>query len=404
MANLTLERRLVQALESARAEPGNHTVVLKEQAGGRTLHRVLPPGEPFHKGFLDFGRYEAYAVSASPVLRHRLNEQLKTGVGEGRDHFTVHVTVAFRVAQPGVLAERVAEDPLGLLDAEIRSLLRDWASTLSLETLADADFDAEDDFLHSRGTLGRAGEPSRFEAVQDLAAALGLEVGSLTLTREYSAADWDAENRVLEERRQRKIKMARHETDLLSTEHDAIRDAYRTLGQARVEKIQAGMVGVQSLVEQLDVALANVAKDTTTPRDLREAVRELVGAAHEMSVLLSPDAALAESPDRPALGPHPTSGRLPGAGGPLLVREVQRMVEVLQGLDCSAGRRTGVAGRILHVLAEICLASEARNGRLDEHAEELRRYCDDIEVEKAIQDPEQLRYLRRFREPENLRD
>ena len=274
MANLTLERRVVQALDSARSVPGHHTVILKEEAGGRTLHRVLAPGEPFRKGLLErLGHYEAYAVSASPVLRHRFGEQLKTGTGERRD-----------VAQPAVVAERLTEDPLGTLDAEIKSLLRDWASTLSLDALERPGFHAEDDFLHDRH--GRAG-PSRFETVQDLAAALGLEVQRVELIREFSVAGQEIGEQVVAEERKRKVERARQPTEVLKAEHEEALRHFRAMGPARVQQIEAAVSGVRSLVNRLDDALANVAQDTRTAGELRQAVRELVGASQAMTNSMS---------------------------------------------------------------------------------------------------------------------
>ena len=218
MANLTLERRLVTRLAGPGAQAGYHTVIFRQEAGGRISHRILPAGEPYRPKLLErFGTYEAYAVSANPVLRHRLNEQLKTGVGGRRDVFSVHVTISYRVSQPGLLVERIEEDPLGLLEAEVKTLLRDWASTLSFDELADQRFDAEADFLDSRqGGSGGSGR-NRLERLQDFAAVMGLEVDSLGLTREYSVEDWKVHQDVLDQERARLRNDATHATEFQKT-------------------------------------------------------------------------------------------------------------------------------------------------------------------------------------------
>jgi hypothetical protein len=404
MSNLTLERRLVTRLDRPRSQTGHHTVIFREEAGGRTPHRVLSPGEPYRPSLLErFGRYEAYAVSASPVLRHRLNEQLKTGGGERRDVFSVHVTVAYHVAQPGVLAERLEDDPLGLLEAEVKTLLRDWASTLSYDALADPLFDAEAHFLQSRQGAERFAGRSRLERLQDLAAALGLEVERVDLTREYSVEDWKVRQGVLDEERQRIRNEARHETEVQGTEHEGEIEARRAVGKARVQGIEHGMRGLKSLIDGLDDALSNVARNTNTPRDLRDAVREVMAASAEMSTILSPRTALPEASGRPVLAAQ----ALP-AGGPAeqdlaLAREVRRMQEVVRALNCTPAQRAGLAGRILHVLAELCLAQESSNGDLEERLEEVGRFCNEIGIEHAIRDPGQFSYLQRFREPDKLR-
>lgn len=405
MSNLTLERRLVQALDSARSVPGHHTVILKEESGGRALHRVLPPGEPFRKGFLErFGHYEAYAVSASPVLRHRFGEQLKTGAGDRRDLFSVHVTVAFHVAQPAVVAERLTEDPLGMLDAEIKSLLRDWASTLTFDVLGEQGFDAEEDFLHAR--QGEAGR-SRFETVQDLAAALGLEVQRVELTREYSADDWDVARRRLSEVRERDLEGERIKTQIQKTEHDQEVELRRELGQNRLHQLRRGREVLSSLVSRLDLALENVAQDTRTATDLRHAVQELVGATHEMSAVLREGVALPEASNGPALPVQAGAGQLTGARQPLLIQEVHRMVDVLRSLECTPVERAGLAGRIVHVLGALCLSRESQNGDLETHVQELTNYCDRIGLDRAIDaagDVEVYTYFQRLRQPESLRE
>lgn len=404
MANLTMERRLVTRLDRPRSETGHHTVIFREEAGGRTPHRVLSPGEPYRPTLLErFGRYEAYAVSASPVLRHRLNEQLKTGVGARRDVFSVHLTVAYHVSQPGVLAERLEDDPLGLLEAEVKTLLRDWASTLSYDDLADPRFDAEAHFLQARQGSERLGGRSRLERLQDVAAAVGLEVERVDLTREYSVEDWEVRQRVLEEERNRIRNEARHETEVQGTDHEGEIEARRAVGKARVQGIEHGMRGLKSLVDGLDDALSNVARHTNTPRELREAVREVMAASTEMSAMLSPQTALPETSGPPGATAQFLPAARPAEQEPALAREVRRMQEVVQALDCAPAQRAGLVGRILHVLAELCLTQESSNGDLEGRLEEVKRYCEEIGVERALRDPAQLSYLQRFREPDKLR-
>jgi hypothetical protein len=175
------------------------------------------------------------------------------------------------------------------------------------------------------------------------------------------------------------------------------------VGKARVQGIEHGMRGLKSLIDGLDDALSNVARNTNTPRDLRDAVREVMAASAEMSTILSPRTALPEASGRPVLAAQ----ALP-AGGPAeqdlaLAREVRRMQEVVRALNCTPAQRAGLAGRILHVLAELCLAQESSNGDLEERLEEVGRFCNEIGIEHAIRDPGQFSYLQRFREPDKLR-
>lgn len=397
MANLTLERRLVTKLDEPRSRAGHYTVIFREESGGRVLHRVLDAGEPFRPRWLErLGRYQAYAVSANPVLRHHLSKQLKTGVGERRDVFNVDVTIAFRVSRADLLAEGLEGDPLGQLETELKTLLLEWASTFSFDMLADRSFDAEAHFLQSRLGTDRAAGKSRSKRLRDFAAVLGIEITEVDLTREFSMDDWGAARVKLEQERLREVEDERQKSRIQATEHAKEIQACEAFGRAQVNTLEV-------LVAGFGHALDNVARDTNTPSKLREAVRQILQARSDISAAHFSQVALSERSERPALSAGGGRGQRSSGDGSALVREVRRMQEVAGDLDCSPAERIGLVGRLLHVLAELCLVDESRNGNLDEHSGELGRYFEHIRIESAIREPDHLSFLRRYREPQTLR-
>jgi hypothetical protein len=403
MANLTLER-LVERLEAPRARAGYSTVIFKEDSRGRTLHRVLASGEPYRPGVLErLGCYEAYAVSANPVIRHRFSEQLGNGIGQKRVGFTSHVTLSFRVSQPDVLVERLEDDPLGLLEAEAKGLLRDWSATVTYEALLDPEFDVAAEFLGAREGGEQGASRHHLERLQEVGAAVGLLLEHVDISRQSSIRDIETGEDLVEEDRKQAVEEARALTRWKGAEAEAALNVLDASGRARVRAIEAGTEVIQSVVARFDNALANVARDTSTPQKLREAVREVLSLRDEIFGTLSLAAAPSALDGRALTGGGAEPARLAAGARPALGGEVDRLLEVVGSLDCTPAERSALVGRILHVLAELCLAGEDRNGALQENLNEVTSYCERIGLERVLAEPAQLSYFRRFHEAETLR-
>jgi hypothetical protein len=411
MANLTLEKRLVRKLGDPRTDPGCSVVVYKEGRGGRELFQTLPPGQAFRPGLKDrwFARYDAYGVPADPSLRHRFSRQLMVGVGRARDDFSLKVGVDYRVAHPEVLVERVDRDPLGSLEAGIADVLERRASMLSLQELMDEDFDFEGYVLEVRAHAPRSGEEPSAERFRELAREVGLELLRVEITRYHSsgvigrgkdiaetqgqaevdevALEVNADLEVVRLRKEQEVEPLRQEIEYL-----------KQIGKNRIRSLERGNDFLDSVTGSIEVALANVAKDTGTAHALREAVRELVAARDEIGQALTSPAAL------PA-GSTSSERALPQTGNtvPALATELTQLLGVVDALDCPVAEKSGLAGRILHVLGELCIHGSSADGRLDDYLADLAQFCSSIDVVAALVDERQSRYLQRFRDGDRLR-
>lgn len=399
MSNLTLEHNLVRPLGAPRTEPGHHVVVYREGGEGRSFYQALPRGEPFRPRLLDrlFGSFVGYAVNAGSGLRHRFNDQLETGTGDRHDVFKVHVTLVYRVAAPEALVDRLSDDPLGSLESEVRNVFRRRTSQLPYEDLVDRGFDLESFLLGGGGRHDEA-EADVLDRFRALAQGFGIELEGVEVTRTYSARKTDSASRVVG---------AGYDTAANVAEVRGLQfvEAARIQGENELEELRGQRRKLEAQTRrQIDVLdsvagglkeiVRNVSQDTRNVTEVRKLLGELTRARADFDALVAPPTPALPSA-RAALGA--------AAGGGVLGRELERLLEVTAGLDLERADRAGLEGRLLHVVAEVRLASDSGGERLEEHASELHRYSDTIGLQAAVSTEEQRRYLVRFRDPETIR-
>lgn len=378
MANLTEQKRLVWNLGQPRPEPGHHVVVYRETGEGRVFYDTVLRGQTFRPPLKDRwrGSFVGYAVKAGEGLRHEFNEQFETGVGDEHDSFNLHMKLIYRVGEPPVLVERLSEDPLGTLEREILSVFHHKASKLHYQDLIDEHFDIGFYFLGSEARGQRSNDSDDLELFRGLAREFGIELDRVEVTRSYSAKKKGWGEVVVDVDRTKKV-------DVL---------------KAQSAKEVASVVEQGKRQTKLSNAIADrltgIANDAGTVGELRELLTEITSTPEGIGGIIGPQRSLAGSPEHKAL---------PTGRSSTLREELQRMLEVVEDLKCSACDRTTLMGRILHVLAELCLGEESVDGRLERYVDELGRHCEAIDLVRTLSIQEHHRYFGRFRDPETVR-
>lgn len=379
MTNLTVGKRLVQNLGSPRSKPGHQVVVYREaRAGGKVYYRTLSESEAFRPRWLDrFGAsFVGYAVPAGGGLRHRFSEQFDTGAGDDHDIFTLDLTLIYAVVEPALLVDRLSEDPLGALEAEVRSVCQRRASKLRYDDLIDPRLDVADHFLRGGREAVEAGAVP-LERFKTFARDFGVQLDQVEVTLFFSASRIGKGREFVEIGRNTRVDLARA--------HSANEVAAVVAQGVRYRQV------LDSMATGLQTVITNLAKDVATVPGLGELVTEVSRARDQLESAIgaNPQTLLVENGGAGAL--HGSAG-----GHGALGAELRRMLEVVAGLEISAVRRAVLRGRILHLLAEVCVAEHSEPGGLESYVEELGRWCDEIELSGVLTSEEQRRYFRRL--------
>lgn len=376
MANLTLEKRLVQNLGRPRAEPGHHLVVYKETDKGAVFYKFVPRSERFRPRLFDrwLGSFIGYAVAAGTSLRHRFAEQLDTGIGDNHDIFNLHVTLSYQVADPQALVERLSEDPLGTVENEIRNVFKRRASELRYGELLNERYDIESHFL--RGVEDET-KQSALERFQDLAREFGIGLDRVEVTRTYSIHKFTTGREVVESQRETRVRMQ------------------RAWGENQVAAIEAQGARQRQLLAAIGQRLVGMAGDAEAVKELRNLVEEVSRDGDQFTGILGSKTAPDGTPDRKVLETANSHGPLGNV--------LQRMLEAIGGLEWDSSKRTVLAGRILHILAELCLGKEPTEDRLETYLAELATYCTASDLVQAIESEDQRHFFGQFRNAEIVR-
>jgi hypothetical protein len=375
MGNLTLEKRLVWEMGEPKPEPGHQVVVYKEQGKGRVFYQTLSRGEVFRPplGGRFFGKYFAYAVSANNSLRHRFTEQLETGVGERSDVFQLHVVLTYRVHDAAALVDRLMDDPLGSLEAEIRNVFRNRVSKMHYAQLADDGFDIEGFFLHGAGR--GADNLERFE---NLAQEYGIELTRVELTRSFSAASKTSAR-----------KMVRIDEEAMVGVHSA-----RSRHQIRAAQEEGNRQ--QELLGTIGSRVSELAKNSATIGELKELMGQIGPAQGQIGGVYDGQTALpaAEGAARRALASGSPQGSLLDA-----VHEMFQMVGEV-AFDPSEQRTLG--GTLLHIFAEV-FASDAAGDELERYLADFGDHCSAIDLTTRFSTQKQQQYFGQFRDAKTVR-
>jgi hypothetical protein len=378
MANRTLEQKLVKELGEPRPEPGHHVVVYKEVGEGRVFYQTLPRGQVFRPPLKDrlLGRYFAYAVPSGSSLRFRFTEQLQTSVGNGGDTFILRLMLTYRVGEPATLVDRLSDDPLGSLEEEVKSVLQKYASKLQYEHLMDERFDIEGYFLHSSGGGRDRSGVDNLDRFQALAEEFGLELNRVEITRNFSVATTEAASGLVRRAEAHKL------------------DVAKVQGEHQIQIIRDQGRRQRALLDGVSGQLDSIIRNAESIDEIKDLLTEVSQAPEAISGAFGARPVLPVSPDRKVL----ESGGTFGSFG----EEVQWMLQVVQGLAASSAEKRGLAGRMLHIFAAICMA-EGPGDELEHHLAELGHYCRVIDLIDKISNIEEQEYFAQFRDADSVR-
>lgn len=407
MGNLTREQGIVRDLGEPRPVPGHSLVVFREEVGGRIFHQKLQSGERFRPGPVERFRksFFGYAVSEDPELRYRFSHQVRSGGFDAADDYTLHVSLLFHVEDPGVVAEKVASDPLARIRDEIESVLERQALSIPYQEVRSEAFDPGAEFLNGRGASGEeATSTTNLVRFQAFARHLGIALADVEITRRLPAGDQEVQNHTLREERQRAKNTESGKTEKQELEHEGELDARKARLRNRTRAIERATEVFDKGAEQLTSVLEHIAHNTDSARALRDTIQEFgkLRAEIESGLLayqhspVAPGISVLEgSVSQPLLGPA-------GHGEPL-ARELRKMAEILPGLDCRPSEIRGLAARVLHLLAELSLGQGADEAKLTAYHDDLHHYCRSIGISQAFQTTEQSDYVRRLWDLERMR-
>src|SRR3569623_299571 len=135
--NLTLKSEIVRPVTEVNPVPG-HDLVVFERIGtyGHRFHSLVPPDQGLRKGLmgmLGLTNFVAYAVTQDSDLRYEFTREVTTWDQAGS--FTLRCTLTFGVADPKLLVEQLARDPLKRLERMAGDLFANAASRVDWTTI-----------------------------------------------------------------------------------------------------------------------------------------------------------------------------------------------------------------------------------------------------------------------------
>src|SRR4051812_49079092 len=186
---LTEDRRVAWKIQGIGPDPAHTLVVFKKVGTGKTLHKILKPGEVLKRRWGESSdSFVAYAVSNDENLRHPYTrkyqwvEQTKT--------FTLHFNLHFGVPDALALALHLeGGDPLQSLEDEVAKVLSATARQLPWETIRQETPDFGLSLLAAESTEGLGERRVNFERLRDFAAKRGLDLRHIDITRSLTEVD-----------------------------------------------------------------------------------------------------------------------------------------------------------------------------------------------------------------------
>jgi len=405
---LTEEKRIAWKIQGIGPDPAHTLVIFKKAGTGKTVHKVLRPGEPLKLGLLQSAdSYEAFAVSANRNLRHEFSR--KYGAVGQTWTFTLHFDLHFEVSDAERLALcLVSEDPLQRLEKEVARLLSATARHLSWESMKREGEDFGRRLREAETTDGQGERKTNFQRLQSFAGDLGFELWNVEITRTLTEADVEED---LTKRRNERLKVvARSERDL-EAERDQLEHERELLrNRLKLERDIVNAQGQQALqgMERLRMVLDGITKEGL--RGLSQAVGGVRSFPAINDALLE-----IRTIQSSLMGLSSGASSVPAldaAGSPVLqVAEVRRPSDPLErlvteafqqmrALDGNPADKRRILAIILHLVAEAALGREGDENYLEGCRENLKQEL--YPLESALEE-EQRDFLRRITDLEELR-
>lgn len=390
--NLTRTHGIAQLAEGLHPVPGYDLVIFKKtgQGEGREFRQVVSPGEKFQRRF--FERQEdfvAFKVSRDRQKRYRFNKLCL--MRDNVRSFTLHVTMAYGVADPRLVAEGLEGDPLKKVEDEISDVLCGLASGLDWSVIQEGGKELAAILGHevadAHGVVGSA-----LERLQDFARQVGIEILDLSVDRTLPESSVKVGKTRIEVENKEQVRDLEQRLELQEEIHQSER---RSLQRARE--------GLDTVASNLATMLTKASSQVDSFSRMKQAMNDLQVLSEQLERLTA-SAPAADGGATRYLGAGETmpllmagAADLGGSFGKLGALLAQTL-ELLAQLDLE-DRRPFVSA-VLHLLGEVVRDGDADEELISRHADEIRRLFR-AQVQSMSRD--QVAVMRRLLDPSNLR-
>jgi hypothetical protein len=371
MDNLTRSLRIAFSVPDCSPVPDHDLVIFKKVGAGLEFRDLVPAGKRFQKKLLDWGDYEAFAVSRDENLRHVFSHP-DTHLDQIHSYI-LRFTLLFEVSNPRRLAEKLDGDPLRRLQQETIELLGGAARHLDWHILVTESLELERTLLGKETTSEQGVVLTNLEKLRRVAKDLGISLGTISIQRSLPKRETDVPEKVRDLQDTAFIEAVKHELD---------EQRQRREGQLRGN-------------EAVTQVTLEVLRDTSATADARRRIRDLSETGREALKLIGPQASVSNSTAGSRLL---TVGAGNGVIGDLQAGVLQLILDL--GRDSAAGLRLG--SLLLHLVAELSMGKEAEE-------EVLKKYAGEIagplrEVSRRLNEPQQIKLIDRLRDPLRLKE
>jgi hypothetical protein len=406
MANLTIEKGLVEPVSDASPNPGHDVVVLRVKGNARYFHSIVTEdAQPSVLSKLfQLGTFETYAVDMDPDQRL----QIQIANLKSADHlgpFSLDLAIAFHVVDSQLLVKKLRSDPLRRLEREIEDALAREAKRMEWSKIADLEAEFERRLL-SAPVIDNSGKrvPS-LSYLQGFAKRVGLELKTIQVSRylpekvgkptqiafDEAIQREEIKEKALTEKLNRQLK---GEIEVSEAEHRHLLEDMERLGMVR-----------QGITDNLNKILTQIADKIVTFPELRRAVEELRAIRQELLMLPSLSRA-GEKGDGASevkrIGDY--SGSRPSSASQGTLHGFLSHVLFHMGeLACEPRDRDRLLCSILRLLGEVALLEEANPVAVEDYVAAFEQHARRLTDARAIQTVEQRTILEQLREPEAIR-
>lgn len=412
---LTEERRVAWRVQGVGPDPAHTLVIFKKVGAGRTLHKVLRPGEVLKLGWLESAdSYVAYAISNDESLRHSFSRKYQS-VNQVKT-FTLHFILDFAVSEAQDLALKLeGRDPLKSLEEEVASVLSATARHLPWEEVRQECPDFGFRLLEAERAKGSGERRENFAYIQSFARSLGLDLRHVEITRslteldiEVGLKDQEVERQLGVEAAQTRLGVGRaqlkHHELIVQTGLEWEREQLAIQRRQTLEGINRLRVVFDNLTKEGLRGFSQAVDGVRSFAAINDAFLEIRTLQSSLMALSSgtssmPALGAAGNPVLPGVQSGTLSAEARRPSDPL-ERFVTEAFQHLRVLDGNPADKRRILATLLHLAAEAALGREGDEEYLDSCRENLKKNL--YPLESALEE-EQAAFLRRVMDIDRLR-
>ncbi len=422
MANVTIDKKIVQRLSGVSPMPAHDLVVFDQIGRGERYREMVPPGADFRVPFLEklFRGGEsqiAYAVTQDPNLHHSLDFSCFS-----RDQLgplKIRASIHFRVTNSRFLAENWPNDPLKRLADHLTELATRAIGRLDWADIEDGKVDIEKEVLNTESTDETGRSLPHIEILRNAAPQLGFKLKNIRITTSLPEKIPELREKIRDQQRERRLTLQEQEIGVEKDRLEFEREKEKKLAQERLENeveilreerrsVNASGEALRNLtgraVNALGTAMDGVANRIETVPELTRAFQELrtiqrqAGAISEGTIEVTATNTPALADKSPALLTAATGER--GRLG----RYVAKLLQLSGALPCDPTDRKRLVSIGLHLLAEAYLGEAADSSLLTRFSEDLEDQFTELVEAGALDNNEQRELLNQLRDSETLKE